>query len=274
MKLQLENVAYRYPSGVAALSDIDLEIETAASVAIVGANGAGKTTLVKHFNGLLRPIQGRVFVGDWDTRSRTVAELSSRVAFAFQNPDDQIFKSKVSDEVAFGPRNLGLSEAEVDSRVNNALDMMGLLDSSAEHPYDLNASERKLLTLAGALAMDSPVVIFDEPTTGQDTMGLARIVRMIQALKKLNRTVIVISHDLDFCAENLDTVVVMQHGEIIDHGPAVQVFANESQLRRAALDPPQLIRLAVGIGLHGAPMNTDAFLREYAGRSLNLDLSS
>ncbi len=264
MKLRAEDVSFSYPSGVQALSNIKLEIREGEAVAIVGANGAGKTTLVKHFNGLLRPSRGQVYVGDWDTGSHSVAELATRVAFAFQNPEDQIFKSSVRAEVAFGPRNLGLNETEAISNVHQALDIVGLLKEADKHPYDLNPSERKLVTLAGALAMDTLVVILDEPTMGQDSMGLARIVRMIRTLKQSNRTVIVISHDLDFCAENLETVVVMQNGQIIDHGPAAEIFANEALLRQAELDPPQLVRLSKEIGMQRAPMSADIFVRDYA----------
>ena len=264
MKLLAERVTFSYPSGVQALANIDLEMRGGEAVAIVGANGAGKTTLVKHFNGLLRPSRGQVYVGDWEARSHSVAELAHRIAFAFQNPEDQIFKSSVRAEVAFGPRNLGLTEIEVNSNVRKALDMVGLLEAADEHPYDLNPSERKLVTLAGALAMDTPVVILDEPTTGQDSMGLARIVGIIQMLKRSNRTVIVISHDLDFCAENFETVVVMQQGRIIRHGPTVEVFANENLLKQANLDPPQLVRLSQKIGMRRSPMSAEIFVLDYA----------
>ena len=264
MKLLAERVTYRYPSGIHALVNINLEIRAGEAMAIVGANGAGKTTLVKHFNGLLRPSGGQVYVGEWEARSHSVAELSHRVALAFQNPEDQIFKSSVRAEVAFGPSNLGLTETELNANVRKALDMVGLSEAADEHPYDLNPAERKLVTLAGALAMDTPVVILDEPTTGQDSIGLARIVRIIQTLKRSNRTVIVISHDLDFCAENFETVVIMSRGLIIDHGPTSEVFANVTPLRQAELDPPQLVRLAKELGMQRAPMSAEKFIRDYA----------
>ncbi len=263
MRLLAEDIVFSYPSGVQALANVNLELGEGEAVAIVGGNGAGKTTLVKHFNGLLRPSSGQVFVGDWDARSHSVAELAHRVAFAFQNPEDQIFKSSVRAEVAFGPRNIGLPEIEVNSNVRESLDMVGLLGAADEHPYDLNASERKLVTLAGAVAMNTPVVIFDEPTTGQDSIGIARISGMIQSLKQSNRTVIVISHDLDFCAENLELVVVMQNGRVIDNGPMAEIFANEVLLRRAELDPPQLVRLSKEIGMRRAPMSAEIFVRDY-----------
>ena len=264
MRLVAESVTFSYPSGIEALLNINLEIGEGETVAIVGANGAGKTTLVKHFNGLLRPVSGQVYIGDWGANSHSVAELASRVGFAFQNPEDQIFKNSVRAEVAFGPRNLGLNEAEVNLNVSEALDMVGLLEAADEHPYDLNASERKLVTLAGAVAMNTPVVIFDEPTTGQDAIGIAGIVGMIQSLKQSNRTVIVISHDLDFCAENLEAVVVMQHGRIIRQGPSAEVFANENLLKQADLDPPQLVRLSNELGMHRAPLSAEMFVSDYA----------
>jgi len=144
-------------------------------VAIVGENGAGKTTLAKHLNGLLKPGEGRVTIGDWDTREHTVAKMAARIGYVFQNPDDQIVERTVGDEVAFGPRRLGQPEAERQANVAAALEMVGLTSVTTIHPYDLTAAQRKLVTLASVLAMQTPIVIFDEPTMGQDAGGMVLI---------------------------------------------------------------------------------------------------
>lgn len=260
MNIVIEGVSFSYPSGVVALRDVSLTITAGESVAIIGENGAGKTTLAKHLNGLLRPERGSVHIGDWDTREHTVAQLARRVGYVFQNPDDQLFEDRVWDEVAFGPRNLGQSEAEVRANVDAALRQVGLEAMAKVHPYDLQVTQRKFVAMAAILAMRTPVVIFDEPTTGQDARGLARIGDIVKALKSEGRTVLTISHDIDFCAEHFERVVVMARGEILADGPAGAIFAQSDLLARADVEPPQLTRLAAALGLPGAPRTVEEFI--------------
>ena len=156
----------------------------ARSVAIVGQNGSGKTTLVKHLNGLLRPAEGRVSIDGADTAERTVAELASTVGFVFQNPDEQLFERSVEREVSFGPRNLGRAAADIPALVTDSLAAVGLLDARATNPYDLDLSRRKLVALAGVLAMDPAVLVLDEPTTGQDADGIERVEGVVRAYRR------------------------------------------------------------------------------------------
>ena len=176
--IEFEGVSFAYPDGTRALTDLDLRIGAGESVAIVGQNGSGKSTLVRHLNGLLRPTTGRVLIGGLDIRPRHVARLAALVGLAFQNPDRQLFAGKVSGEVAFGPRNMGLRGRELEARVQAALEDVGLGDEAATNPYDLGYSRRKLLALASVLAMRTPILILDEPTTGQDARGVARVRRV------------------------------------------------------------------------------------------------
>ncbi len=266
MNISVEAVSFRYPSGVLALRDVTLHIAPGESVAIIGENGAGKTTLAKHLNGLLKPERGSVRIGGWDTREHTVAQLARRVGYAFQNPDDQLFEDNIWDEVAFGPRNLGQSEAEVHANVTATLRQLGLEAMAQVHPYDLPASQRKFVALAAVLAMRTPVVILDEPTTGQDMRGLARIAGIVEALKAEGRTVITISHDIDFCAEHFERVVVMAGGMILADGPTSAVLAQSDVLARADVEPPQLTRLARALGLPGAPRTVEEFVAALAER--------
>lgn len=267
MNIRVDAVSFRYPSGVLALRDVTLHIAQGESVAIIGENGAGKTTLAKHLNGLLKPERGSVHIGDWDTREHTVAQLARRVGYAFQNPDDQLFEDNVWEEVAFGPRNLGQSEAEVHASVTAALKQVGLEEMAQLHPYDLPASQRKFVALAAVLAMRTPIVILDEPTTGQDARGLARLAAIVEALKAEGRTVITISHDIDFCAEHFERVVVMAGGMVLADGPTSAVLAQSEVLARADVEPPQLTRLALALGLPGAPRTVEAFVAALAERA-------
>src|SRR5512142_1192954 len=181
MKIEISNLYFSYPSGVEALRGVSLTIESGEQVAIVGQNGAGKTTLVKHFNGLLLPTRGQVRIGDWNTREHSVAKLARRVGYVFQNPDEQLFSRNVGKEVAFGPRNLGYADDKVQSLVRDALEMTELADKTETNPYDLSATWRKMVALASVIAMDTEIVIFDEPTTGQDAVNIARIANAIHS---------------------------------------------------------------------------------------------
>jgi energy-coupling factor transport system ATP-binding protein len=260
MNLALEDVGFTYPSGTVALRGVTLQIAPGESVAVIGENGAGKSTLVKHLNGLLKPSQGHVTVGDWDTREHSVARLAARVGYVFQNPDDQIVERSVGEEVAFGPRRLGHPEAEVKAGVTAALEQVELAATTQTHPYDLTAPQRKLVTVASVLAMRTPVVIFDEPTMGQDARGVNLIGNIVEGLKDEGRTVIIITHDIDFCAAHFDRVVVMADGRVLADGATAETLARADLLATTNVEPPQLIRLAQAIGLPGAPLSVDAFV--------------
>lgn len=268
--IRIEQVAFTYPTGVRALRGVSASISPGEAVAIVGENGAGKTTLARHLNGLLHPTSGHVLIGDWDTSKHTVAQLATRVSYSFQNPDDQIFERTVRAEVTFGPRNLGFSADEMESAVQDALSQVGLLSEIDHHPYDLQLSQRKLLTLAATLAMRTPIVILDEPTTGQDAPGVRRIAEIVEHLKAASHTLITITHDLDFAAEHFERVIVMAGGLIIADGPAHDVLAQESTLAAALVDPPQMVRLALALGFDSIPLTPEEFvlaLKNKSGRS-------
>ena len=196
-----------------------------------------------------------------DTEARIrVPVHKRRVGFVFQNPDDQIIERTVGDEVAFGPRQLGQSAPDALANATAALEMVELAAESGTHPYDLTAPQRKLMTLASVLAMRTPVVIFDEPTMGQDARGVALIGNIIETLKSEDRTVIIITHDIDFCADHFERVVAMADGRVLADGPAADVLAQADLLATTNVEPPQLIRLAQALGLPGAPLSTDGFI--------------
>ncbi|MEJ2151154.1 MAG: ABC transporter ATP-binding protein [Chloroflexota bacterium] len=260
MQIAVEQVSFSYPGGVEALRGVSLTIEAGEAVAIVGENGAGKTTLARHLNGLLKPTSGRVLVGDWDTAEQSIAQMSRRVGLVFQNPDDQLFERTVRAEVTFGPRNLGWQPAEVREAVDEALARVGLSEAADTHPYDLHLAQRKLVALAATLAMHTPVVLLDEPTTGQDAVSVERIGTIVDRLHAEGRTVIAISHDLDFCAEHFERAVVMAEGRVLADGPTRQVFTRGEVLAHAAVEAPQLIRLATALGWEAAPLTVEEFL--------------
>src|SRR5512138_41851 len=260
MKIEISNLQFSYPNGIQALDDISLRIDSGEQVAIVGQNGAGKTTLVKHLNGLLQPTRGQVSIGDWDTAKYSVAKLASRVGYVFQNPDEQLFSKNVGMEVAFGPRNLGFDGERVQALVKDALALTELSDKTETNPYDLSATWRKMVALASIIAMDTDIVIFDEPTTGQDAANIARIANVIHALRERGKTVITITHDIDFCAENFERVIAMSQGRILLDGKANDVLGQEEILATTYVDPPQLTRLGKRLGLKETITNQEEFL--------------
>jgi energy-coupling factor transport system ATP-binding protein len=261
-ELTLEAVAHRYPSGVLALDGVDLRIGPGERVALVGQNGSGKSTLIRHLNGLLRPTSGRVLHDGTDAAGRTVAQLARAVGLVFQDPDRQIFAGSVRAEVQFGPRNLGVRGRELQRTVDAAMAAVGLAADAHTNPYDLGASRRKLLSIASVLAMSTPVLVLDEPTTGQDARGVDVVRSVIEAVGREGRTVIVVSHDMDFVAGTFDRVVVLRAGRVILDGPPAAVFRAGAwdELRSTYLEPPLAARIGESLGLGATP--TDGSLLE------------
>lgn len=263
----VEGLGFVYPDGTRALDGVDLAVSAGERVAVVGQNGSGKSTLVRHLNGLLRPTEGAVSVRGRAVGRRHVAELAREVGIAFQSPDRQIFAGRADREVEFGPRNLGVSGAELERRVAAAFASVGLEPHRATNPYDLGFSERKLLALASILAMRTPIVVLDEPTTGQDAGGMTRVRRIVEGIASEGRTVIGISHDMAFVAETFERVVVMRAGRIILDGSAADAFAEPAwdALASTYLSPPLAARIGARGGLGSTPTEASV-IAALAGR--------
>lgn len=267
MNITVENLVFTYPSGVTALNGITVSIPAGQRLAIVGQNGAGKTTLVRHFNGIFQPTEGTVTVGDWDTKGRDIAELAARVGYVFQNPDEQLFARDIRAEVGFGPKNLGVDKDEIEERVTRSLARSGLVGMEDTHPYHLSLSERKRVALASVLAMETPIVVLDEPTTGQDARGVALIGDVVAEVAAEGRTVVAITHDMDFCAENFDRVLVMADGRVIADGTPAEAFSRLDALAEAHVEPPQLERLRTELGWKEPVTTVDGFVAQLKKRA-------
>ncbi len=257
----LEDVCYEYPGGVAALRGISLRISRNETAAMIGENGAGKTTLAKHLNGLLEPTSGRVTVDGVDTRGHTVASMARLVGFVFQNPDDQLFQGQVFKEIAFGPRNLGYPGDEVERLVRWAAGLVGIENLLDRHPFDLGLAERKLVAIASVVAMDTPHVILDEPTTGQDYPGTQKLARLVEKLAAAGKTVIAITHDMEFAAAHFARAIALASGQVIVDGPPKEVFSRAEELQRASVEPPQVARLGRMLGLQECVLEQEALFR-------------
>jgi energy-coupling factor transport system ATP-binding protein len=246
--IEVRGVTHAYGLGNAAIADIDLTIRRGEFVAIIGQNGSGKTTLVKHFNGLLRPTSGEVFIAGQPTRGHSLRTLAAQVGYVFQNPDHQIFAPNVFEEVAFGPRNFGLEEEEVRARVSESLAAVGLIGREEEDPFSLTKGERQRVAAASVLAGRPEVLIFDEPTTGLDDRESRSMMALIDQLNRRGHTIVVVTHSMWLAAEYARRVVVMQVGRITLDAPTRTAFSRREELRRTAIIPPQVVRLSQLLG--------------------------
>ena len=245
--IEVKNLRFSYRNGEEILKGIDLTFNS-KSTAIIGQNGAGKTTFVKLLKGLLKPTEGDIFIKGKNTTEVTVAKLAKEVGMVFQNPNDQIFKSKVIDEVMFGPLNIGQGMEEAKGNSLKALELMELSDKVDENPYDLSLSERKLITIASILAMDTDIVILDEPTISQDYFDKIKIKNIVKELTARGKLVITITHDMDFVAEISERVIVLNKGEVILDGSAEEVFLRDDILKSAYLEQPNITQLCKRLG--------------------------
>lgn len=239
---QVKDLRFSYVKGREVLHGLNLALDHRPT-AIIGQNGAGKTTLVRVLKGLLKPDSGEIRYQGENLETKTVAELASRVSYVFQNPDDQIFKYKVLEEVMFGPLNIGMSPQEAEASAHEALRMVGLDEKAGENPYDLELSDRKMVAIASVLAMNTDVIILDEPTIAQSWNGREKIREIMQAKAAEGKLVIAILHDMDFVANSFARVIAMAHGEILADGAPAEVFRNHPVLEKAALAAPPLYEL-------------------------------
>ena len=243
--IEVGDVRFRYsPSGPEVLHGVSLSIGQGEYVALIGQNGGGKTTLAKHFNGLLKPVSGTVRTIGMDTRTASVAQLARTVGYVYQNPDHQIFAQKVRTEVAFGPANLKLRPDEIERRVNEALDLVGLRELADDFAFSLGRGLRQKLAVASVLAMAPPVLVVDEPTTGLDLQGSRSILDLLGRWNEDGRTIVVVTHDLALVAERVPRTVVIADGRIVADGPTRRVLSDSAVLGRAFLRPPQVTRVA------------------------------
>ncbi len=274
----VQDLWYSYGDGVTALRGIDLEIEDGDYVAVIGQNGSGKTTLVKHFNGLLKPTRGRVLVkglGDRegspllrDTAGLTVGQLAQTVGYVFQNPDHQIFCATTREELAFGPRNLGLPEAEVRGRVEEALARFDLEEYADRPPAMLGYGLRRKIGVAAVYSMQPRIFILDEPTTGLDWQSTMELMELIGEMHRHGHTIIVVTHDMKLVAGFSQKSLVLRDGQILVYDDTRTVFKHSEVLRDTQIEPPQITALAKRMVPYGMPddvLSVEEFYAAYCG---------
>jgi energy-coupling factor transport system ATP-binding protein len=253
--IEVDGVRFSYPSGVEALKGVSLKIADGEFVAIMGQNGAGKTTLVKHFNGLLKPSQGRVLVDGTDTTKTSVAKLARNVGFVFQNPDHQLFCETVEEEIAFALRNFGFKEDVIEKRITWALNLLSLSQYRKTSPFMLSGGERKRVALASVLAWDPRILILDEPTIGQDHEQKEKLRQFILQMRTQDKTIIMVTHDVEFVAECNPRVLLMLDGEVIADGEAQKTLTDSEALEKASIVPPQIAQIFLDLPELDLPRN-------------------
>ena len=240
-----ENLTHIYPGGVKAVQDVNLEVHSGEIIGIIGQNGSGKTTLVKHFNGLLKPTGGKVYIKGKDTTRMRIQILAKDVGYVFQNPNHQLFAKTVVDELEFGPRNLGLLEEEIEERREKAIEFFKLQKYHDHHPYRISFPLRKLVGMASIYTMRPSVFIMDEPTTGQDHITTRTVYRLIERLKDEGSTVICVSHDMILLAEVVERMLVMRDSYLIADTDPKTVFSDKELMHSTHLTPPQITELSI-----------------------------
>ena len=251
--IDVKDLHFTYPTGLEALRGINLTIDDGEFLAIMGQNGAGKTTLVKHFNGLLKPTKGEVLVNGVNTRDVSVAKLARNVGFVFQNPDHQLFSETVEKEIAFALRNFGFKQAVIEKQVDWALNLLDVTQYRKTSPFMLSGGERKRVALASILAWDPQIIILDEPTIGQDHQQKEKLQQFILQLNAQKKTVVVVTHDVEFVAECNPRVILMSQGKILAEGIAKEILTNQKLVAQASIVPPQITQIFLELADLGLP---------------------
>ena len=253
MSIVIEHLNYVYMTGgpyeTRALSDVNLTIHDGEFIGLIGHTGSGKSTLVQHLNGLIMPTSGRVLVDGMDLADKGTDRraVRQRVGLVFQYPENQLFEETVEKDIAFGPRNLGLDDAEIDRRVRDAMRRVAL-DYDRLHErsvFELSGGQMRRVAIAGVLAMEPQVLVLDEPCAGLDPRGREEILGLIKKLhEEAGTTIVMVSHSMDDVASLAERVIVMNHGELVMDGAPRDVFACGEELRGMGLDVPQAVQLA------------------------------
>lgn len=274
--LEAEQLCHAYDSGLAsekaAVQNVSLKVEKGELVGVIGHTGSGKSTLIQHFNGLLRPTAGRVLLDGRDIweNPKEIRQVRFRVGLVFQYPEYQLFEETVRRDIAFGPRNMGLSEEEIDTRVREAAAFVGLSEDMLElSPFDLSGGEKRRVAVAGVMAMRPEVLILDEPTAGLDPYGRDMLLEQIEAYRReCGTTVLLVSHRMEDVARVADRVLVMDHGRVAMYDETAAVFSRADELAAIGLDIPAVTRVFMGLRAHGVSVGENVYTTEQAVQRL------
>jgi energy-coupling factor transport system ATP-binding protein len=245
--IQLKDVSYEYPDGTVALKNVNLRIKKGEFLAVMGQNGAGKTTLIRLFNGLLRPTTGKVYFDQQDISNQTIASMSTKVGIIFQNPVHQLFSNTVEDEIRFSLKSMNLTKSEIEEKTLNTLIKYNFVKYKNRSPLNLSGGEAKKLAIASIMCRDPEVLVFDEPTLGQDAKEINLFIELLNGEKKKKKTIIVVTHNIEFAFHYIPRIVLMKNGRILADGPSSKLLTNEFLVKNASLVYPQIYNFILGL---------------------------
>ncbi|MED9911382.1 MAG: energy-coupling factor transporter ATPase [Ruminococcus sp.] len=267
MKLTLTDLTKKFGAKTA-VDHVNLEIEEGAFVGIIGHTGSGKSTLIQHFNGLIRPTSGKIYLDGTDiwADKTNIRQVRFQVGLVFQYPEYQIFEDTVYKDIAFGPRNMGLSEAEIKERVEETAALVGLTQAQLnQSPFDLSGGQKRRVAIAGVMALRPKVLILDEPTAGLDPKGREDILREIRRYhKETGRTVLLVSHSMEDMANCAEKILVMNAGKVFCYDTVENVFRQAKALQEIGLAVPQITRVCMQLREQGIPLSDDIYTVEAA----------
>ncbi len=274
--ISLKNVTHTYgegtPFSVSAIENINLDIEDGELVGIIGHTGSGKSTLIQHFNGLLRPTSGTVVVDGEDiwADKKKIRSVRFKVGLCFQYPEYQLFEETVYKDIAFGPKNMGMNEKQIDESVRRAAEYVGLKpELLSKSPFDLSGGEKRRAAIAGVMAMNPKILILDEPTAGLDPKGRQEILSMIKAYKKqTGSTVLLVSHSMEDIAGVASKILVMNKSRVAMYDTVENVFSRAAELESMGLNVPQITRIFIGLKEKGIALDTDVYTVAEGSRRL------
>ncbi|HHY19173.1 MAG TPA: energy-coupling factor transporter ATPase [Firmicutes bacterium] len=273
MQIELKNISYTYqgPLPVAALEDINLRVQTGEILGLIGHTGSGKSTLLQHLNGLIRPQKGDVLVNGLSVKKEEMSlrELRFRVGLVFQYPEHQLFEETIYKEVSFGPKNMGLSEEEIDQRVRRSLQDAGVEEELYERsPFELSGGQKRRVALASILAMEPEILVLDEPTAGLDPQGRKDILNFLLNWRTPERGIVLVSHNMEEIAPFADRIVVLHQGSIVQDGTPKEVFSKAKELAEVGINVPQICFVLSELKERGWPVDTGIFTVEEAAREI------
>ena len=274
--IKVEHLSYVYnpdlPTAVTALDDVSFTVEEGDFVGIIGATGSGKSTLITHMNGLNKPTSGKIYIDGRDLWAdpEKIRDFRFLTGLVFQYPEYQLFEETCYKDIAFGPKNMGLDEAEVDRRVHEAADFVGLDPALLERsPFELSGGQKRRVALAGVLAMEPEVLVLDEPTAGLDPAGRENLMANIRDYhRNKGKTIILVSHSMDEIAQNVDRILVLKNAHVLMQGTSAEVFARGQELLSAGLDVPQITRIAMALKERGLPVDPAVYTADALERQL------
>ena len=262
--IEVKDLVHIYPSGVKALKGINIAVNQGDILGIIGQNGSGKTTLVRHFNGLLKPTEGKVLLNGQDTAKLKVGDMSQHVGYVFQNPSHQIFRSTVREELMVAPKNFRFTEQQKEEGFERVVKLFELDNILNVHPMTLDYTTKKLVTIASVVIFSPEVLILDEPTGGLDEPGRRLLTHVIELMKEQKLTTIIISHDMDYVAENTNRIITMAQGQVLKDADPYETFCDDEVLKQAWIEPPQIAQIDRALDPKGRCMlDVSDFVRKY-----------